>query len=384
MNKILKPPSIVELATELPAIPESYPVSKLSYLFMQLNTDTLPVANKKGEITGIVSEYDINKVLPEWCVKKNSYQIEFKVSEIMTKDIWTETINSDVRELLNKLTQEHTRIVPIVDKNGKYSGSSIIRKKIIYYLTKMIKPISLGGLATPLGVYITDGKNQAGAGNLGLFLTGISFGFIMRGMEIFLAMIGTALNINPEDPSIIPISFLATIVLFISILRLTPLVKIHAAEHQTINAIEKGLPLTLETVKMQPREHKRCGTNLMVLIIGIELIALISSVYLSNFEPFVQSTFLFIGFVLVFSFWRDVGMIIQKYLTTVKAPDKYILNGIEAGEEILRKHKENLTIQDTNFFQKIWATGILQLITGAMATIYFINFLQLLLYVKII
>lgn len=46
----------------------------------------------------------------------------------------------------------------------------------------------------------------------------------------------------------------------------------HGAEHKTINCIEHGLPLTVENVKKQNREHKRCGTSFMLTVMVISII----------------------------------------------------------------------------------------------------------------
>lgn len=45
----------------------------------------------------------------------------------------------------------------------------------------------------------------------------------------------------------------------------------HGAEHKTIFCYEKGLPLTVENVRMQSRFHPRCGTSflLVIIILGI-------------------------------------------------------------------------------------------------------------------
>ncbi|MBP3610880.1 MAG: DUF1385 domain-containing protein [Lachnospiraceae bacterium] len=46
----------------------------------------------------------------------------------------------------------------------------------------------------------------------------------------------------------------------------------HGAEHKTINCIENGLPLTVENVRKQSREHKRCGTSFMLTVMVISII----------------------------------------------------------------------------------------------------------------
>ncbi len=41
----------------------------------------------------------------------------------------------------------------------------------------------------------------------------------------------------------------------------------HGAEHKAIHAYEKGLPLTIENVRAQPRFHPRCGTTFIAFVI---------------------------------------------------------------------------------------------------------------------
>ena len=46
----------------------------------------------------------------------------------------------------------------------------------------------------------------------------------------------------------------------------------HGAEHKTINCVENGLELNVENVRGQSREHKRCGTSLMLYVIIISIL----------------------------------------------------------------------------------------------------------------
>lgn len=46
----------------------------------------------------------------------------------------------------------------------------------------------------------------------------------------------------------------------------------HGAEHKTINCLESGFELTVKNVKRQSKEHKRCGTSFMLLVILISLV----------------------------------------------------------------------------------------------------------------
>lgn len=46
----------------------------------------------------------------------------------------------------------------------------------------------------------------------------------------------------------------------------------HGAEHKTIFCYEKGLPLTVDNVRPQPRLHPRCGTSFLFVVIIISII----------------------------------------------------------------------------------------------------------------
>ena len=46
----------------------------------------------------------------------------------------------------------------------------------------------------------------------------------------------------------------------------------HGAEHKSIFCYEKGLPLTIENVRMQKRFHPRCGTSFLVLMLVVGII----------------------------------------------------------------------------------------------------------------
>lgn len=46
----------------------------------------------------------------------------------------------------------------------------------------------------------------------------------------------------------------------------------HGAEHKTIFAYEKGLPLTVEHASKESKEHPRCGTSFIIIVLIISII----------------------------------------------------------------------------------------------------------------
>ena len=66
--------------------------------------------------------------------------------------------------------------------------------------------------------------------------------------------------------------FILYIVLIARMKDINRLFMYHGAEHKSINCLENGLPLNVENVKKQSREHKRCGTSFMLTVMIISII----------------------------------------------------------------------------------------------------------------
>ncbi len=45
----------------------------------------------------------------------------------------------------------------------------------------------------------------------------------------------------------------------------------HGAEHKCINCVEHGLPLTVDNVRISSKEHKRCGTSFILIVMVISI-----------------------------------------------------------------------------------------------------------------
>ena len=50
----------------------------------------------------------------------------------------------------------------------------------------------------------------------------------------------------------------------------------HGAEHMTIHAWEAGRPLTVASVRESPKEHPRCGTSLLVLLVSVAFLVFLA------------------------------------------------------------------------------------------------------------
>ena len=63
---------------------------------------------------------------------------------------------------------------------------------------------------------------------------------------------------------------------YIALISLTPDIKrvfmYHGAEHKCINCIEHGLELNVENVRASSKEHKRCGTSFLLIVMLISVV----------------------------------------------------------------------------------------------------------------
>ncbi len=63
----------------------------------------------------------------------------------------------------------------------------------------------------------------------------------------------------------------------------------HGAEHKTIHAYEKGLPLTVTNVRAQTTLHPRCGTTFLVVVVILSIVfgSVVTPLLLPNAEGFL-------------------------------------------------------------------------------------------------
>jgi CBS domain-containing protein len=295
--------------------------------------------------------------------------------------------------------------LPVVAVDGRYLGM-ITRAETLAAAIGVPTPPRLGGMATPLGVYLTTGSVSGGAGDLGLVLTG--------GVLTLLLWVGQALALllpiglwhltrRPEFLDVgrallgVPIlgdprwqllcESLATfwmLAIFLLLLRWWPrMAGLHAAEHQTVNAIEAGEPLTLEAVAAQSRVHPRCGTNLWGILslanLGILcLMALLATPVGQANLGLVSLCVLWMVLLLAVS-WRRIGTWLQTHWTTRRASPAELASGIRAGREVLARHWATPPGSPPPAV-RLWRMGLLQVVLGLIVMSLFQDYANQLLY----
>jgi len=93
----------------------------------------------------------------------------------------------------------------------------------------------------------------------------------------YLHPVRPSISFNLIDGVIRMIFFLIMIFSFSLIKDIRRVFEYHGAEHKTVFTWEAGLPLTVENARPQPRQHPRCGTSflMVVMIVSIVLFSVI-------------------------------------------------------------------------------------------------------------
>lgn len=92
----------------------------------------------------------------------------------------------------------------------------------------------------------------------------------------WLAMLGVTEFIRSLAEGILRILIFFVYVLLIS--RMEDIRRVfmyHGAEHKCINCIENGLELTVENVRSSSKQHKRCGTSFLLIVMIISVVMFI-------------------------------------------------------------------------------------------------------------
>ncbi len=125
----------------------------------------------------------------------------------------------------------------------------------------------------------------------------------------------------------------------------------HGAEHKTVFNWESGLPLSVENARVQPRQHPRCGTSFLMVVMLVSIV-LFSVVAFSSFAYNIAVRVAFIPVVaglsyeiirlsakkeggLVFKFITRPGVWLQN-ITTKEPDDRQLEVAIVALKESLK------------------------------------------------
>lgn len=299
-------------------------LSRAGHFFRDNPGWQLPVV-EEGRLVGIVTDVALARTLAAGASWKEP------VRSIMLPALDTIEPQATGADALRRLSDLGLSHLFVVNAEGYYFGAIGV-SDLMELPAEPPRPQLVGGMATPFGVYLTNGDLRAGASGFALVCTG----FLLFALFVLSDYLGLAVS------SLLP-RFADTpagefwlrnampLVAFLVSFRQLPMAGIHAAEHMAVHAIERGEPLELDVVKRMPRIHPRCGTNIAT---GVSLFVGVHQVHWIPSEELRVT----VAAIVALFFWRSLGSLVQKYVTTRPPTDRQVMMGIRSAQELLEKY----------------------------------------------
>jgi uncharacterized protein YqhQ len=93
-----------------------------------------------------------------------------------------------------------------------------------------------------------------------------------NGVRTYLHPVRPSVAFNLVDGGIRMVFFLTMIFSFSLLKDIRRVFEYHGAEHKTVFTWEAGLPLTVENARPQPRQHPRCGTSFLMIVMLVSIV----------------------------------------------------------------------------------------------------------------
>jgi len=268
-------------------------------------------------------------------------------------------------EALRLLSETDDPTLVVVDDLGRVAG--LLSPSDLYPRKRVLPgPASVGGMATPFGVYLTSGALRGGVSLYAVMATGAAMSSMFIAGVVLASLALTPLDrTGLSDAVKTSIESVVSIGFFLLLMRLVPLSGTHGAEHMVVHAMERGEELTPEIVARMPRVHPRCGTNLAV---ALSLFAGIS------YSPWIddQGTRTLVAAIVTLFFWRPLGSFAQQYITTRKPNARQLRSGIKAGTELIERYSV-ARFSQASIPVRIWNSGLLHVIAGSALLFFVLN-----------
>lgn len=332
------------------------------------------VAVVEGEtLLGMATEADVLGALLSATDPSGRARVrEMPVRVVMTPPAASVTPGMRASEAASLFETTGLDVLPVVDAYDAFLGM-IARSDLVQDLVRPFRPPTVGGMATPIGVYLTTGAVSGGASAAALLLTGLAM-FVAHSLSQVMGiigqswaqtMLGTQIDLLPGSVrgalgEFVPMAL--QFALLMVLLRLSPIAGYHAAEHQVVHAIERAEPLVVECVRSMPRVHPRCGTNLVAGMLIVLLGAPLLMPLLGLLGIPMEMSWV-LAFVVALAYWRTVGAWLQQHFTTRPATDRQIESGIRAARELLDQHSR-APYGPIRPAARLWRMGFLQILAG--------------------
>ena len=347
-------------------------------LSVRLIATPLPAKRRKEEETGTLWRPVVDKRGVIVGLRQETTWLADETPQLAWETVLSLPETATIAEARRLFAECDQPLIPLVDKKGRYTGECADRRLLHDLLTGCLRPARVGGMATPLGVYMTTGKYIGGSGIKGLIATGICFAVLATALDwsyivVWSAMVALFEGVKQWDAfTQLWVQFSYLMIMTLMLIRMTPIAGLHAAEHMTISAMEAGLPLSRERVRPMPRVHPRCGTNLMVVLLVIQLVVLASSTLFPKLSWVGQALYLVFWAFVIDRSWRQAGRFVQQHFTTRPPSDAELDSGLKAGQELLAKFAAQ-PHPPMPLWRRLLATGMIPLLISFSATAYLLD-----------
>lgn len=367
--------TVRDLLDQLRQAPTLSPTDSIARAIRVMRARGLPalLVAEGLRLSGLITESDVLAFAANAANAREALR-ETPLTHLMQPIPLAASLEADLTGIARELTSSGAPLVPVIGPDGRVLGLLLPRDILAAVAGEPVLP-SVGGMATPMGVFLTTGALRAGASDLALAGTGAS----MAGMNLLAVGVISGLTWLLERSGVITFvpdnqvntaGMIAAFVLyglemaiFLLLLRLSPLSRIHASEHMVVHAMEEGEDLTPENVKRLPRVHPRCGTNLIALLVlivaGQEFLSTLPGQVDGDTQMLAQ-----LGLIMIVLFtWRRLGAWLQRWVTTAPPAARQLQGAIGVAGELLERVRSSPSAQ-AGVLHRIWNRGIVQVLAG--------------------
>lgn len=332
-----------------------------------LGLPALPVS-EGSRVIGALDEGDLTQALSA------GFEETASVSSLPLTKLPMLFANATGAEALRIFEEQRVPCVVVVDQQMNLVGM-LTPSRLFPHVPRGLRPPLVGGMATPVGVYLTNGAQSGGAAWPALALTGLFLAVIHIIAMNVSWWAGMAMSQAKAPVSLVEgVMGLGAVLLFLAAIRLTPLAGYHAAEHMVVHAIERGEDLHPDIVKRMPRVHPRCGTNLAAgasLFFGIAFANWLND----------QELQILVAILVTMFFWRSLGSFIQYWFTTRPPNRRQLDAGIRAGKDLLTKYENNPVVAPSPW-QRFASSGLPFILLGYLGSAFVIRLIAQVLNLK--
>jgi glutamate dehydrogenase (NAD(P)+) len=122
--------TVADVMEPLPTISQDHTVRDAAQLLVEENSEILAVVSAAGELTGVVTEWDITRASATACAE------DMPLTEIMTRQVISANPADTILDVVRKLEHHEISAMPVVDREGVLGviSSDILARRTLYRL----------------------------------------------------------------------------------------------------------------------------------------------------------------------------------------------------------------------------------------------------------